>query len=547
MKKILTLFAIFALALACDKIGKEPEKPDVPDVPEETDLIITATAITPGNTTWQAGNTFIALLDGKKEVEFTLKSGEGQTEGVFEAKLEKDGAADTTKWFAFLGKGEKVVKEADDPEGTKAKSKGTITIPDPDYEFHCSFMGQEGCLGKINNFNFSKAKGDGLTPVFDFSQGEKLTYILEVIVPAGIKCIEYTPSASYVVDTSEVSTMHWFNKNDENDYSAKNTSTITFETPSKAGDVVYIAVPAINYSRTLDTFNNGKQNGNLKAAVVITIMNDVSDEATKSIGTVFEENLIDKGGEKGSVDLSESVLLDRPKPSEALTFTAANISFVHPSRKQTASSLTTKWAPFNLGASKNSEKGGYYSFGESFSKATPEEFTFVNYTMRHKPNGKDNYDDVMTGGPSKVVDNADNGDWWTVASSRYDAARVNWGSAWRMPRMVEAKALIDETTITRENATVDGQTGIKFTNSGNELFFPHSGFFKEGDAKEQDYVEFWTADKINRSHSDAGWNQAYGFWLKLNADNTVNGGGIDRFSHYCGLCVRAVLVSSVIE
>ena len=148
-----------------------------------------------------------------------------------------------------------------------------------------------------------------------------------------------------------------------------------------------------------------------------------------------------KGGLIGTFDMSTKPLLDRPKPSDAVTFNTTNVSVEYSGRKQAASNLSTHWAPFNLGASKSSEKGGYYSYGESFSKATPADFTFVKYTMRHNPKGGTFRDDVMTPVATKVVNNADNGEWYTVASSRYDAARVNWGKDWRMPRIVEALGL----------------------------------------------------------------------------------------------------------
>ncbi|HOE94862.1 MAG TPA: hypothetical protein PLU97_05615, partial [Candidatus Cryptobacteroides sp.] len=188
----------------------------------------------------------------------------------------------------------------------------------------------------------------------------------------------------------------------------------------------------------------------------------------------------------------------------------------------------------------SSEKGGYYSYGESFSKATPADFTSVKYTMRHKPKGGDFRDDVMTPVSTKVVNNADNGEWYTVASSRYDAARVNWGKDWRMPRIVEAFGLANK--FTKTQTSVDGQAGIKVTYNTNELFFPFSGYYKDGTAPEQDYVEFWTADKINRTYNESGWNEAYCGWFNA----SIGGAGM-RANHYSGLVIRPVLISSVIE
>jgi len=526
MKKVIALLALSAIIFSCSKQEEQLE------VNEDGKQIITATVNvatkvaysenTPGGgaglgSVWEEGDSFKAIQDGAKVVTFNLVSGAGSTSATFQATTE--GATSSTAWVAVLGNGARTSASGDHIE--------------------CPYKLQSGTLAGLSNFNYVKANGSGLTPNFDFENGEKLSYIMRIKMPAGIKYIEFTPSAWGKVTAGEVTNV-WYNGSDQNDYTVDNFASITLDSPTTEGQIIYLAIPPINYDRNLSTYASGEQNGNLKAAIVITIMNDVSANATKSLGAILETDMTGKGGLIGTFDMSTKPLLDRPKPSDAVTFNTTNVSVEYSGRKQAASNLSTHWAPFNLGASKSSEKGGYYSYGESFSKATPADFTFVKYTMRHNPKGGTFRDDVMTPVATKVVNNADNGEWYTVASSRYDAARVNWGKDWRMPRIVEALGLATKFTKTQTN--VDGQAGIKVTYNTNELFFPFSGYYKEGTASDQDYVEFWTADKINRTYNEAGWNQAYCGWF-----NAGSGGTGMRVNHYYGLVIRPVLASSVIE
>ncbi len=73
-------------------------------------------------------------------------------------------------------------------------------------EIHCSFTDQGGFLSSLNNYNYVVADGEGLEPSFDFENGTKLSYIMRIKLPAGIKCIEYTCPAYYKVTASGAET-----------------------------------------------------------------------------------------------------------------------------------------------------------------------------------------------------------------------------------------------------------------------------------------------------------------------------------------------------
>ena len=120
--------------------------------------------------------------------------------------------------------------------------------------------------------------------------------------------------------------------------------------------------------------------------------------------------------------------------------------------------LSVKWATCNLGATKSSENGELYAWGET---ATKSNFTWSNY--------------VYANGSSSTVMNIGN----DIAGTQYDAATALWGEDWRMPTEEEFKELLEKCTFTV--ATVDGVKGGKFTGpSGNSIFLPYAGCIYDG-------------------------------------------------------------------
>lgn len=389
MKKI--IFSIFALSAiwACNKQEIAPSE-EIASTGEKQTIYATAVVsddadatklayneIQPGGgmgmkSTWEAGDSFLALQDSNTVVTFTLTSGEGTSNGVFSA--EATGVTAATQWIAVLG--------------NAAVEQGSGT------EIHCSFMNQKGTKATLDDFNYVKADGTGENPSFNFSTGDKLAHVLRVKLPAGIKCIEYTPCAWNKVTGTEVKKVYYntTDKDGANDYGPSKTSTITLDAESKAGDCIYLAIPCVDYSRTYMTYNSGKQNMNLQNGIVLTIMNNNSDNATKSTGYVYEQNAVNEGGKIQTVDMSGMTLISRPKPADAVNIAKTGVVCVaHSSALKQAGDVNTYWAPFNLGASKVSEAGKYIAFGEYYDNGV---YDYVTYTLRHKPTGT-MYDDII--------------------------------------------------------------------------------------------------------------------------------------------------------
>ena len=521
MKKILTAIALLAALCACNKEKELVSKED--QAPDTGKQIITATVNvaskvaysenTPGggggiSSVWEEGDTFYAIQDGSSVVTFTLSNGAGNSTAEFTAETE--GATASTSWVAVLGK--------------NASVHGT--------EIHCGYQSQNGTIAHLNNFNYVKATATGLEPVFDFDAGEKLSYVMRVKLPAGIKTVEYTSPAYYKVESSATSTVYAKGENDP--YKNIPTSTITLSSASSAGDLVYIAVPAIDHSHSAWTYNSGKQYGNLRTGVIVTILNDNSANATASTGAVMTTDLRSKGGQIGTYDFTEYTLLKRPKVSDAITVSSSQVCYTRTGLTQTVETLETGWAPYNIGAEQPYELGNYYAFGESQPKSS---YTNVNYSLRAPAamSGRPDYLAIKVTSPSP-------NSYFTTDGGRYDTARVLWGSAWRMPNICEFLAL---DPLKGHSVTISTISGQKcYVSEGVTL--PIGGYINDttvshdGDGTNSDFVA-WSTTIINQAASNAGWDAAYAFDASLQTP----GPGKERVGKCYGMPVRAVLASSV--
>lgn len=521
---------IFAIALVSALCACTKQDELIPADQSSAKQIITAyvnagtkvgyTDNNPGiSSVWEAGDTFKAIQtqDGETSVvTFTLTSGAGTTSAVFTA--ETTGATEGTKWIGILG--------------SAATVDGTAVT--------CSYMNQTGKLADFDDFAYVKAEAAGLKPVFDFNAGIKLSYILRIKLPAGIKSIEYTPCGYEKVTASATETILFNNDLDKSEFTSDKVTTIlNLDAASAAGDCLYITVPAIDYSKERSKVNNGHQFQNLQTGVVLTLMNDVSDNATLSYGTVFDGDARNKGGMIKTLDFSGVTLLARPRPSDAVTLTATNVKYADSAMKQAAATVTTYWAPFNIGASKPSEQGWFMSYATHYQN--PEgKFTVCN-TIRGNADGTQRY--LSLGYlHSKYAENSDNNTYYTISKTKYDGARVIWGRAWRIPHTIELAALL-KGDITGE--TVDGNSCVKIALGGNFIYLPLTGFWKEGEYKDAEYAEIWGGDKQQRSwnSSNSGrWNEAWGGHYKAGS-----GSKCDSYEHKCAMGVRPVLASSVVS
>ena len=137
-----------------------------------------------------------------------------------------------------------------------------------------------------------------------------------------------------------------------------------------------------------------------------------------------------------------------------------------------------KWAKCNLGASKPSDYGDHYAWGETAPKT---DYTWATYKWMRAGKSDSKYITKYT-----VADGQTGGIWYdssgnfigdnkTALVAADDAATANLGSPWRMPTIDEIKELIDKCTWTW--TTQDGVNGYQVDGpNGNAIFLPAAGY-----------------------------------------------------------------------
>lgn len=198
-----------------------------------------------------------------------------------------------------------------------------------------------------------------------------------------------------------------------------------------------------------------------------------------------------------------------------------------------------KWATFNVGASKESEFGDYYAWGDIDTYYTSQEplswkagkeagFDWPSYRFDNSAEKDGGSFSKYTGSGALVLEAAD------------DVAAKKLGGNWRMPTAEEWEALI--TVCSLESATVEGVKGIKVTGSnGLSIFLPAAargyltGFNSGGnDGRTGEFGYYWSSSML--STSDGSPDNAWAY-VSSTTDGTVSKGD---FLRCFGLSVRPV-------
>ncbi len=124
------------------------------------------------------------------------------------------------------------------------------------------------------------------------------------------------------------------------------------------------------------------------------------------------------------------------------------------------------WATCNIGASNPEDYGGYFAWGETWTKSNYYWDTYMYYNSSSaeltKYCTKSYYGDVDN---KTTLDNYD------------DVATVRWGEKWRMPTIAEQQELLNECVWSW--TTVDGINGYLVTSQkyiNNSIFLPATGY-----------------------------------------------------------------------
>ncbi len=170
--------------------------------------------------------------------------------------------------------------------------------------------------------------------------------------------------------------------------------------------------------------------------------------------------------------------------------------------------LSVMWATYNVGASKPTDNGDLFAWGETSTKKT---FSNKNYKfvlndgtgLITKYNANTDKYEIFNGitvltmnalTDYRTVDNK------TVLESEDDAAAVNWGGFWRMPTEEEMQELVNgcdwEWTDSYEGSGVAGQIGKSKTN-GNTIFLSAAGFNTRDGRIYENYNGFYWSSSLD--------------------------------------------------
>lgn len=164
----------------------------------------------------------------------------------------------------------------------------------------------------------------------------------------------------------------------------------------------------------------------------------------------------------------------------------------------------TLWATCNVGATKPEEYGNYYAWGETQTK------------------NKYTYDNSLTY----------NKEFFDISGNcQYDAARVHWGNAWRIPTYDECNELRTKCTWTW--ITQNGINGYNVKGpNGNSIFLPAAGSNEASLSGVGEVGEYWSSTPYNNSSSQFN-NTSYDLYFNI--------GGQIAYSHrFTGKSVRPV-------
>lgn len=175
------------------------------------------------------------------------------------------------------------------------------------------------------------------------------------------------------------------------------------------------------------------------------------------------------------------------------------------------------WANKNLGAADSTQSGNYYVWG----KTTP--FTSVATGTWY------------AGSMDMLLTTSQDARPQYALPADADAATVNMGERWRMPNYAEAYYLANPTGATEAGSASAGMT---YTNklSGETLFIPNSGLYKNGTTKTTGQCMFWgsTLGGFNTN----GYNSTAAYYQSGGASYSSS-----SYSYlYFALPVRAVYV-----
>lgn len=186
----------------------------------------------------------------------------------------------------------------------------------------------------------------------------------------------------------------------------------------------------------------------------------------------------------------------------------------------------TLWATCNVGASKPSDYGQYFQWGDTQGYTSNQVGTgegqkkFAKDWSDYKWGVNPNYSKYTTTGATLDLED--------------DAAHVNMGGSWHMPTPTQIQELINTANTTSTGTIQDGVNGRLFTSTkdtSKSIFFPAAGVAWNGSVQDSgDYGDVWSS-MLNADGVD------YGQGLDFTSGNVV----LIDYDRCDGLSVRGVI------
>ena len=179
--------------------------------------------------------------------------------------------------------------------------------------------------------------------------------------------------------------------------------------------------------------------------------------------------------------------------------------------------LSVKWATCNVGATKPEEYGNYYAWGETEPK------TNYNWsTYKWCSGSAETQTKYCTDSSYGTVDNK------TTLELEDDAARANWGGAWRMPTDDEWTELLENCTRTwTSDYNGTGVAGRIVTSkiNGNSIFLPAAGSRNDESLGDAGYYGRYWSSSLFTGFPDNAWFVSFSSDY-VNRDYFYRGGGL---------------------
>ena len=196
--------------------------------------------------------------------------------------------------------------------------------------------------------------------------------------------------------------------------------------------------------------------------------------------------------------------------------------------------LSVKWAPMNVGATTETDRGYYFAWAGTTGYAYKSGH---NFSLDNAPYFGNTY--------SKYI-----GSDYTALQAEDDAATANWGGQWRMPTHNEWEELWNNCAAEwKENYKGSGINGILFTSNkegftDKSIFLPANGYYNRTDLLYPTInVLYWSSNydleknAITQEYTNYGY--AYVFDVAY-GNNQFSWRNISTMERYRGVAVRPV-------